>query len=46
MLKNVRAWADKNGIGYAWHTGSVPQQKRRGEITAFHIVPIVHRNLF
>jgi len=39
MLKKVRAWADKNGIGYAWHTGSVPQQKRRGEINAFRNDP-------
>ncbi|MFZ9936404.1 MAG: DEAD/DEAH box helicase [Luteolibacter sp.] len=35
MLRKVRDWADRNGIGYAWHTGSVPQQKRRGEILAF-----------
>ncbi len=21
MLKKVRAWADKDGVGYAWHTG-------------------------
>lgn len=35
MLKKVRSWADKNSIGYAWHTGSVPQQKRRGEIISF-----------
>ena len=39
MLKKVRAWADRNGVGYAWHTGSVPQQKRRGEITAFREDP-------
>ena len=39
MLKKVRAWADRNGIGYAWHTGSVPQQKRRGEIRAFQDDP-------
>jgi SNF2 family DNA or RNA helicase len=39
MLRKVRAWADKNGIGYAWHTGSVPQQKRRGEILAFRNDP-------
>lgn len=35
MLKRVRTWAEQNSIGYAWHTGSVPQQKRRGEILAF-----------
>ncbi len=39
MLEKVRAWADKHGIGYAWHTGSVPQQKRRGEILAFRNDP-------
>ncbi|MBP7951437.1 MAG: DEAD/DEAH box helicase [Verrucomicrobiales bacterium] len=35
MLQKIRVWADKQGIGYAWHTGSVPQHKRRGEILAF-----------
>ncbi len=39
MLKKVRAWAEKIGVGYAWHTGSVPQQKRRGEILAFRSDP-------
>ncbi len=39
MLKKVRDWANKNGIGHAWHTGSVPQQKRRGEILAFRDDP-------
>ncbi|MEI6603766.1 MAG: DEAD/DEAH box helicase [Verrucomicrobiota bacterium] len=39
MLKKVRGWADNNGIGYAWHTGSVPQQRRRGEILAFRNDP-------
>ena len=39
MLKKVRTWAEKNGIGFAWHTGSVPQQKRRGEIMAFRSDP-------
>ncbi|MEI6175476.1 MAG: DEAD/DEAH box helicase [Verrucomicrobiota bacterium] len=39
MLKKVRDWADKHSIRYAWHTGSVPQQKRRGEITAFREDP-------
>jgi hypothetical protein len=39
MLKKVRHWADQNAIGYAWHTGSVPQQKRRGEIIAFREDP-------
>ena len=44
MLKKVRDWADRNGTGYAWHTGSVPQQKRRGEILAFRNDP--HCRLF
>lgn len=39
MLKRVREWANQNGIGHAWHTGSVPQQKRRGEILAFRDDP-------
>lgn len=39
MLARVREHADKLGIGYAWHTGSVPQQKRRAEILAFRNVP-------
>jgi hypothetical protein len=39
MLKKVREWANTNGIGHAWHTGSVPQQKRRGEILAFRNDP-------
>ena len=39
MLKRVRELADKNGIGYAWHTGTVPQKKRRGEIIAFREDP-------
>jgi hypothetical protein len=44
MLKKIRDWAEKHGIGYAWHTGSVPQQKRRGEILAFRNDP--HCRLF
>ena len=36
MLKKVREWAEKSGIGFAWHTGTVPQQNRRREIRAFH----------
>ncbi len=39
MLVKVRAWADRNGIGYAWHTGSVPQKRRRAEILAFRNDP-------
>lgn len=39
MLKKVRDWAQRHEIGHAWHTGSVPQQKRRGEILAFRNDP-------
>ncbi len=39
MLEKVREWAEKTGTGYAWHTGSVPQQHRRKEIRAFHDDP-------
>lgn len=35
MLELVRHLCDQRDIGYAWHTGSVPQQRRRGEINAF-----------
>ncbi len=39
MLKKVRDWADHHSVGHAWHTGSIPQQKRRGEILAFRNDP-------
>jgi hypothetical protein len=39
MLQRVREYADQHGIGYAWHTGSVPQQRRRAEILAFRQDP-------
>ncbi len=39
MLDRVREWADKHRIGYAWHTGSVPQKQRRAEILAFRQDP-------
>lgn len=39
MLERVRALADKLGVGYAWHTGSVPQKRRRAEIMAFQTDP-------
>ena len=39
MLSRVRDWAEKNETGYAWHTGSVPQKQRRGEIIAFREDP-------
>lgn len=35
MLQLVRDLCDKMKIGYAWHTGSVPQRRRRAEIMAF-----------
>lgn len=35
MLELVRDLCDRMGIGYAWHTGSVPQKRRRAEINAF-----------
>ena len=39
MLARVRAHAESAGIGYAWHTGTVPQQRRRAEILAFRQDP-------
>ncbi|MBY0291677.1 MAG: DEAD/DEAH box helicase, partial [Alphaproteobacteria bacterium] len=35
MLFLVRELLDKMNVGYAWHTGSVDQKKRRGEIHRF-----------
>ena len=39
MLERVRELAEKQGYGYAWHTGLVPQKKRRAEILAFRQNP-------
>jgi len=39
MLERVREWADRQALGYAWHTGSVPQQRRRAEINSFRNDP-------
>ncbi len=39
MLELIRERVIKKGIGYAWHTGSVPQPKRREEIRAFKSDP-------
>lgn len=39
MLRRVREWAEGQGIGYAWHTGSVDQKRRRAEIQAFRQDP-------
>ncbi len=35
MLSLVRERLQEMGVEYAWHTGSVPQQKRRAEIQRF-----------
>jgi len=35
MLQLVRDQAEDMGLGYAWHTGKVPQPKRRAEIRRF-----------
>ena len=35
MLELVRDLCDRRNVGRAWHTGSVPQQRRRAEINAF-----------
>lgn len=35
MLELVRDLCRKLNLGHAWHTGSVPQRRRRAEITAF-----------
>lgn len=35
MLELVRDLCRRHDYGFAWHTGSVPQQKRRGEIRLF-----------
>jgi hypothetical protein len=35
MLELVRDLCDRRKLGHAWHTGSVPQQRRRAEINAF-----------
>ena len=35
MLVLVRELAEEMGIEFAWHTGSVPQDRRRAEIARF-----------
>lgn len=35
MLELVRELCERRDIGFAWHTGSVPQKRRRAEINAF-----------
>jgi len=39
MLELVRDVCERLGLGFAWHTGSVPQRRRRGEINAFKSDP-------
>ena len=39
MLELVRDLCDRLDLGYAWHTGSVPQRRRRAEINAFKSDP-------
>ena len=39
MLELVRDLAVRLGIGFAWHTGSVPQRRRRAEINCFKADP-------
>lgn len=39
MLELVRELASRLKLGYAWHTGSVPQKRRRTEINAFKSDP-------
>ncbi len=35
MLELVRELCQQRDLGHAWHTGSVPQQRRRAEINSF-----------
>ena len=42
MLQLVREKAEEKGLGYAWHTGKVPQPKRRDEIRRFKNDPECH----
>ena len=35
MLELVRDLCEQRDLGHAWHTGSVPQQRRRAEINLF-----------
>ena len=39
MLQLVRDLCQRLGIGFAWHTGTVPQKRRRAEINAFKSDP-------
>jgi len=39
MLELVRELAQEMGIGFAWHTGSVPQDRRRADVRRFKSDP-------
>ena len=39
MLELVRELCDRLKLGFAWHTGTVPQKRRRAEINAFKSDP-------
>ena len=39
MLSLVREYAGRAGLEFAWHTGEVPQQRRRAEIRRFREDP-------
>ncbi len=39
MLQLVRERCGRMGLGFAWHTGTVPQRRRRDEINAFKTDP-------
>ena len=39
MLKLVREYAGRAGLEFAWHTGEVPQKRRRAEIRRFREDP-------
>jgi hypothetical protein len=40
MLELVRGSCQRLGLGFAWHTGTVPQKRRRAEINAFKADPL------
>ena len=40
MLELTRELCDRLKLGFAWHTGTVPQKRRRAEINAFKSDPL------
>jgi hypothetical protein len=40
MLELARECCDRLKLGFAWHTGTVPQKRRRAEINAFKSDPL------